>query len=358
MSETVNLSRKDLAQIQQRFTIESLLQSRLENNLDFVGARTVRIFTIDSAPLQDYDRTAPGNRYGTPSEVSDSLQELTMSQDKSFAKTIDKGNTKDQSINKAGKFVKIQTDEQIIPMKDRYGFGVLGHKAGKIVGASAAISAANVIARLSAGRAWLLNARVPVPGRTLYVSTEMYNALVETPQFINLDKLGAKAIAKGQIGEIFGSPVVEVPTDLLPIGVNFIWLHKAAAASPSKIAETKVHLDPPGISGNLVEGRYYWDAFVFGAKADGIYVDVTTASGGASVLGPVTIAAATGAITGVTSGATAYFTTDGTDPRYSTTAQQGNAPVVSAGMVVRAYQQKPGDVLTFASPVSQVTVTG
>jgi hypothetical protein len=357
MSETVNLSRKDLAQIQQRFAIESLLQSRLNNDFDFVGARTVRVFTVASSPLQDYDRAAPGNRYGVPSEVGDSVQELTMKRDRSFAKTIDKGNDRDQSIKKAGQFVKIQMDEQVIPEKDGYGFGVLGRSGGMIVGATAAISKDTVIGRLSAGRASLLNNRVPLPGRTLYVCTDMYNALVETPQFINLEKLGGKAIAKGQIGEIFGSPVVEVPADLFPAGVNFIWLHKAAATSPSKIDETKVHLDPPGISGHLVEGRFYWDTFVIGAKAAGVYVDVTT-GGGVSVLSAPTVNAATGAIAGVTSGASAYFTTDGTDPRYSATAQAGTAPSVVAGDVVKAYQANAANASVYPSPVVTVTITG
>lgn len=86
----------------------------------------------------------------------------------------------------------------------------------------------------------------------------------------------------------------------------------------------KTHIDPPGISGNLVEGRFYYDLFVYGHKADGVYVDVTT-GGSVTVLAAPTIAKAGGAITAA-EGATAYYTTDGTDPRYSLTAKAGTAP--------------------------------
>ena len=59
---------------------------------------------INTVPLNDYNRGASANRYGEPAEVGDTVQELTMTQDKSFSGVIDKGNNMDQSINKAGKF--------------------------------------------------------------------------------------------------------------------------------------------------------------------------------------------------------------------------------------------------------------
>ena len=37
------------------------------------------------------------------------------------------------------------------------------------------------------------------------------------------------------------------------------------------LAEYKIHTDAPGISGSLVEGRVYYDAFVLDNKKDAIY---------------------------------------------------------------------------------------
>ena len=38
-----------------------------------------------------------------------------------------------------------------------------------------------------------------------------------------------------------------------------------------KLEDYRVHADPPGISGSLVEGRIVYDAFVLDNKAKAIY---------------------------------------------------------------------------------------
>ena len=47
------------------------------------------------------------------------------------------------------------------------------------------------------------------------------------------------------------------------------------ASKAEKLDDYKIHQDPPGINGNLVEGRVYYDAFVLDAKKDGIYAHFT-----------------------------------------------------------------------------------
>ena len=269
-----NYATKYSNRIQQKFKRESLVDGRLSNNLDFVGAKTVVVTTINTVPINDYQRDISANRYGTPVEVQDTVQELTMSQDKSFSGIIDKGNSKDQAINKAGEFLNVQVSEAIVPMMDTYKLGVLAEK-GVAGSDTSTLTAENIIDRMSAARKALLNGNVPVKGRTWFVTSDVFDLLVKTDQFKNLQDMGSRALAKGQVGEIFGAPVVEVPEGIMPEGVNFILVHKDAACSPSKIAEGKVHVDPPGISGNLVEGRYYYDCFVFDAKKQGVYVDKT-----------------------------------------------------------------------------------
>lgn len=132
MSQTVNLDTKYSKKIDQAFTIASLLKGRLSAENEFVGARTVRIHNINTVPLNDYNRGASANRYGEPAEVGDTVQELTMTQDKSFSGVIDKGNNMDQSINKAGKFLGVEMSEEVIPAYDKYCFGRLCTLAGKL----------------------------------------------------------------------------------------------------------------------------------------------------------------------------------------------------------------------------------
>ena len=85
-------------------------------------------------PLNDYNRGASANRYGEPAEVGDTVQELTMTQDKSFSGVIDKGNNMDQSINKAGKFLGVEMSEEVIPAYDKYCFGQFVHAGGQNCG--------------------------------------------------------------------------------------------------------------------------------------------------------------------------------------------------------------------------------
>lgn len=46
-----------------------------------------------------------------------------------------------------------------------------------------------------------------------------------------------------------------------------------ATVAPTKLEEYKVHQDPPGISGELVEGRIVYDAFVLDNKKMAIYYE-------------------------------------------------------------------------------------
>lgn len=350
MALTVNLAIKYSGKAQQAFRQKSLLEGRSSNKVDFVGAKTVRITTVGTVPLVDYDRGKDGNRYGTPTEAPDFVQEMTMSQDKSFSATIDKGNTKEQTIRKAGAFLRAQQDEVVTPYKDKYGFKVLAHGAGTISGSTTAIAKANVLERMRAARKAIRAHHADMARCTWFVSSDVYNAVCETDPFTSVEKLAVKNLVQGQVGMLFGARVIEVPDDLMPDKVNFLLVHSESFTSPAKIDEMKTHVDPPGISGQLIEGRYLFDTFVVGAKAGGIYADVKEAPAAAP-----TITASTGSVA-VAEGCNAKVTLDGSDPRYSLSAQLLTAtgvPVgVKTGDPIRAYQYK-ADGSGFASGVAE-----
>lgn len=350
----INLLDKAAKTISTYFTTESLIAGRLSTEYEWSGVKTVKVMTPQTVPMVDYTRNG-SNRYGTPIEMEDVIQEMTLTQDKSFSLTVDKGNNADQQgLKAAGKMLKLQLAERAIPTMDQYIFKTLSEKAGKIVGKDTALSKTNVCERISAGTEALDDAEVPQGGRTLFVPASTYTYLKHSPEFTKLEGIGTKAIAKGQVGEYDGMAVVKVPKGRWPANVNFMIVYKNSATGPVKLNDTKLHQDPPGISGNLIEGRQYYDCFVFGSKCDGIYVEVNTASGGGTVLTAPTVAAATGAFSGVTGG-TYHYTTDGTDPRYSSTAKVGTtSDVTKEGTVVKCYATKSG---TFPSPVTTQTLT-
>lgn len=350
----INLHTKYDGLIAKAYTLDSFIKGRISDQYSFVGNRSVKISTPVTVPMTAYTRTG-ANRYGTPTEMQDVVQELTMSQDRSFSLTIDKGNNMDQGgMKAAAKMLWLQIKERAVPEMDRYCFERLAHLGGVIVGNSTALSKTNICERISDGTVALDDAEVPQDGRTLFITSAGYKLLRLSSEFIAVEKLADKSLSKGMVGHYDNMEVIKVPNGRWPNNVNFIIVHKDAATNPVKIHDAKIHKDPPGISGNLLEGREYYDLFVIGARAKGIYVEVNTASGGGTVLAAPTIAAATGAITGA-SGATFHYTTDGSDPRYSTTAKVGTiSDVTTAGTIVKAYATKEG---AFPSSVAEVKLT-
>ena len=329
--------------IQEAFVKESVIKGLLANDYDFSGVKTVKISTLQTVPMNDYQRTGT-NRYGTPVEMEDTVQELTMTQDKGFAITIDKGNNADQQgIKSAGRALALQIKEQCVPLMDRYVLDRLANLAGTIVGDGTAISKANVVERISTGTVALDDAEVPEGNRTLLVSATTYKHLRLSPEFIGAEKLAVKSLTKGQVGEYDNMRVVKVPKGRWPGGVNFMIVYKKSGCAPVKLDDTKIHQDPPGLSGNLLEGRQYYDCFVFGTKADGIYVDVDTNVKGVTTAPVVAVSSNTATITAV-SGVSFRYTVDGTDPRYSPTAQDYSAGVaLTSGQAFKAYGTKAGE---------------
>lgn len=268
----VNYAKKAL----QAWKVGSLLPARLSQEYQFGDFKTVVISSITTEPLNDYSRTGT-SRYGTPTDVEDTTQELTCTQDKAFTKVIDEGDAKDQQyLKKAARVVALIMKEQVIPMTDKYGFGVLATKAGKINTATKPTKE-DIVDRIATGTAYLDDNEVPGDGRTLFITAEGYKNLRLSDQFMGIEALGKKAIAAGSVGEFDGMEVVKVPSSRFPTGVNFMIVHRRAACMPMKIKKTKIHQDPPGINGNLMEGRQYYDCFVFDKLKHGIYVDKTTA---------------------------------------------------------------------------------
>ena len=352
----INLHDKYAKEIQTKFTKESMVKGMLSGNYDFTGVKTVKIVTPQTVPMGDYTRSGT-NRYGTPTEMQDVVQEMTLTQDKSFSLTIDKGNNADQNgVKEAGKMLALQIAEQAVPTMDKYCFMQLAQKAGKVVANATALSKSNVCTQITNGTTYMDDAEVPADNRVLYVPSATYALLRLSDEFQKCDPLIEKSLAKGQVGTYDGMNVIKVPAGRWPANVNFIIVHKSAGCAPVKLNDTKMHTDPPGISGNLLEGRQYYDLFVFGAKCNGVYVEVNTASGKGTVCADPTITANSGALACTTTGATIVYTTDGTDPRYSMSAKAGTTTdVTDAGTVVKAYAHKDG---CYPSAVVTTTLTG
>lgn len=333
----INLVHSYAKAVLERFAHESVTDSAFSKEFDveFHGVKSVTFHSIGTAPVNDYTRSG-SNRYGNPDELDDFVQEFTMTQDKSSTWTIDKGNNKEQyNIKSAAKSLARQMDEVYTPMIDKYRFSKWADGAGQVAGVATPTKSTIVGMMLDADLA-LDEAGVPENGRTFYVPTDMYKFIITSDEFTHADEFMLKAYGKGVVGELFGRPVKKIPRGYLPTGVYFMEVYKGSAISPVKLNEYHIHTDPPGISGDLVEMRMMYDAFVIGTRANGIYV----AAGTANVQATPTISLSSGVATITSSGATKIlYTLDGSDPRYSKNAlvYNGSAkPELEAGQTIKA----------------------
>ncbi len=356
----VNLASRYGEKVAERFKKSSLTGGVANGDYTFEGVRTVKVYSVDTAPLNDYNRSGT-SRYGTPGELGDTVQELSMTQDKAFTYTIDKGNEKEQmNVKAATKSLRRQVDEVVIPALDKHRFSVWCSKAGTVKGLSAAPNKNTITGLVMDSTEVLDDALVPANDRTLFVTAAVYKALKENPDFLGTDKLAEKSLVKGQVGEIDGMKVVKVPSSYFPTGVYWLITHKSAVLAPAKLQDYKVHKDPPGINGDLVEGRILHDAFVLEAKKNGVYL----AANASYVTNTPTITDDTTNsifnIASTTANAKIYYTIDGTDPRYSATAETYAANVSYAnyanGAVITAYAADTANGI-FPSALTNATLT-
>lgn len=350
----INLAAKFSDKIAEAYSKESFIKGRLANNYNFTGAKTVQIATPVTVAPTDYTRSG-SNRYGNPVEMQDVVQEMTLGYDRSFAITIDKGNNADQmGIKAASKMLALQIKEQMIPDYDTKCFAKLLANAGKINAVSTDISDSNIVDRIMAGTAHMDDELVPSDGRTLFINPTAFACLKTASEWIGIDSLGEKSLAKGIVGEFDGMAVVKVPAKRLGAGVNFIIVHKNAAEAPVKLDDTKLHQDPPGLSGNLLEGRSYFDCFVIGARCEGVYADVDSDSITVCAAPTQTTSGTTMTLASTTASATFIYTKDGSDPRFSKSAvATASTLTVASGDVIKAVAVKSG---TIQSAVSSFTV--
>ena len=260
--------------------MKSLATGFTNRDYNWEGVKTLTVYSIPTVALSDYNREASSNRYGSPSELQDTIQTMTVSQDKGFTFIIDKGNKIDSmNVRDAGKALRREIDEVIVPEEDKYVFGKLAQAAvaNNQVG-TGSVSASTAYAAFLAGQTALDEKNVPTAGRIAAVNAATLAKLKQDPAFILASDMGQKMKINGLVGEIDGVKIVKVPSTYLPQNCLFIITHPSVTVKAEKIKDYKIHDNPPGISGNLVEGRVYYDAFVLDAKKDGVYAHYTALS--------------------------------------------------------------------------------
>ena len=257
------------------FSTESKKALLTNNDFDWTGAHTVKVYKIGTSAMNDYSRNPvegfTGSRYGTIKDLDATTEEFTLKKDRSFTFAIDKLDTDEtaQQLEAASALAR-QQREVVIPEVDSYVYGVMAEGAGTKP-AAVTLDETNIYNEILKATEALDNAEVPESGRVLVVSPGVYLMMKRSQDITMETEIGSDMRLKGVISNVDGAAVVRIPSAHLPEGFGFMLCHPCACVAPTKLEDYKIHVDPPGISGSLVEGRIVYDAFVLDNKKMAIY---------------------------------------------------------------------------------------
>ena len=257
--------------VDEKFTTESKKSLVTNNDYSWTGAHSIKVYKVTTAGMNDYARNGGYNRYGQGQDLDATTQELTLKKDRSFTFAIDKLDSDETGlVLQAGSALERQMREVIIPEVDQYTYGVMCDNAG-IKPEALKLTEKNIYLQVIDANRALDNKEVPTEGRILVVTPDVYYLMKQCKDITMDTDIGNDMRLKGVIANLDGCTVVKIPANRLPENFGFMLCHKVATVAPMKLEEYKVHEDPPGISGSLVEGRICYDAFVLDNKKNAIY---------------------------------------------------------------------------------------
>ena len=265
-----NLAIKYSSKLDQIWTHASYTDNWINKKYDFDGVATVKVYTVTSVAPSDYSRTSTGDRFGGNAELQDTIATYQLTNDKSFKIAIDRGNYEQgMRAKKAGEVMRIQMNEQIIPMidKDRLATAAAGATA---VSQAVTMTTDAYQDTLKLGE-FLDEAKAPLEGRVLFLTPAEYN-LVKTAITTEILASGYndKLVGKGFVGELDGVPVVKVPTSYFPAGVKAIMVHRDSLLGVRQITETRIKTDSEFVSGSILLGRFIFGSFILKGKELGV----------------------------------------------------------------------------------------
>lgn len=266
----VNLALKYSSKLDQIWTHASYTDNWINKKYDFDGVSTVKVYTVTSVAPTDYNRSSTGDRFGGNAELQDTIATYQLTNDKSFKIAIDRGNYEQgMRAKKAGEVMRIQMNEQIIPMIDKDRIATAA--AGATAVSQAVPMTSDAYVDVLTANAYLDEAKAPLEGRVLFVTPGEYNAIKEKiTTNILASGYNDKLVGKGFVGELDGEPVVKVPTSYFPAGVKAIVLHRDALLGVRQITETRIITDSELVSGSILLGRFIFGSFILKGKELGV----------------------------------------------------------------------------------------
>lgn len=270
----IQLATKFKPYVDEKFAVESKKSLLTNSDFEWTGAHTIKVYKVTTATMNDYDREGTGennSRYGQIQGLDATTEEMTLKKDRSFTFAIDKLDTDETEQQvQAASALERQQREVVIPEVDSYVYGVMATNAGTKP-AAVALTKENIYLEIIKGNAELDDAEVPETSRVIMVTPDTYLLMKQCKDIVMETDISNEMRIKGVIATIDGCSVIKVPAARLPKNFGFMIAHPVATVAPTKLEDYKIHRDPPGISGSLVEGRICYDAFVLDNKKKAIY---------------------------------------------------------------------------------------
>mgnify|MGYP000040344722 FL=1 len=276
----ISLATKFSPYTDEQFKAESKRALLTNQDFDWTGAHTVKVYKISTAKLTDYGRTGPeeGNfsLFGSIEDLNATTQEMTLNKDRSFIFNIDKLDEDEtaQQVQAASALAR-ELREVVIPEVDTYTYDKMCSLAGTKPAAKA-LTSENIYDEILTASQTLDDAEVPETDRVLVVTPATYQLMKKSKDIILETDIGEDMRLRGVIGNLDGMSVQKVPANRLPEKFGFMVAHPSATVGPVKLEDYKIHTDTIYSSGAVVTGRICYDAFVLDNKKTGIYYQATT----------------------------------------------------------------------------------
>jgi len=254
-----------LSQIDEKLSLESKTDSIVNKGgvrLDFNGKNSVTIYTVNTVSEVNYVRSGT-NRFGSLTELGTGTQTFTLSQDKSFSFSVDRGNLEDsQMVQEANRAVKRQIRIVATENIDVYTLAAAHALAlAQSQGATAAVTSSNAYVKFLAQNDAMTESKVSESGRHCFMTPATYSLLKQDTTFMRSVDTTQKKLESGILGEVDGVMLHKVPAAYLPTNMVFQFIWENVLIRPMKFNSIRVLTDVQGIDGAVAEGRRYYDVF-------------------------------------------------------------------------------------------------
>lgn len=303
-------------QIDKVFARDSMTDALLgggDVKLDFLDARTVKVFKLASTGLTGYERGGHGQSNARGSALS-TTETFTLSQERYSEIPLDKLDTIDDGETVLGHLANEFLRTKVVPEFDTYRFSKLASYTNESFGNRVVetINANTIISKFNSAFKWMAEQKVPEGNQIIYVSPKVMELIRNTTElYKKLSQSEYKENVSFTIEKYEGRQIVVVPSDefftdcnllqkvsvaglptnkgqLAPTSasklINFMIVDKSAPIVVKKLDMAKVYDSTKqdgaylGYAGYLLTNLYYHDLFVPENKVVGVYASVSEES--------------------------------------------------------------------------------